>query len=1307
MRTFMLVLGVVPLLVIIHLDLVRGAESNTVQQPSAAVPAIQESPINSGANPGLYGLSPRKRSAGRTLPELLDLVEKTPVHQPWNYGNELFEMGPEAITAITQRLQDANPDMRAKAALILSEMGPKGKAALPTLVQLLKNPDQLIRTEAVRALYYIGSTPPSAAPELLRLFNKMDYDNSKVLGEVLGRMGARDAGVSLELLKILENENDPDYQNSKSAATIALGRMGPSAAIAIPAMIKIIKKDKIGYSSEPVEALARLWPFAAPEIQKLLQDDNPLVRGQGIYTLGNVGPEALPDLIRCLRCPDEHMLDDSAPIAISIERAFYLRTLSAKFSMPWIIKLLDDPDPRMRLRGARIFCTVCPDLATAVRGYRKMLTDDNLEIRQLADEALRMICFEAKETIPEVVELLKMSDDRILSAALYYLNKQGEGAKAALPEVKKLLQNQNPEIRRSAVWAFARINPDPQGAVDQLLGMLAGEKDSSSRWNIMLAMRDLAPKVKMDLSKLINLLDDGDVRIQITVIELLGTIGPDAKTALPKLLSLLQANSTQAQPPEGGPSVPLYIGPLYQPPRVRETLAISILKISPENDTAMKELLNILHDYKHVMLIPGWIALILKSKYSDSIIPDIVDALDSGQVWERTKVLDALIAAPQSKQTREAILNLFQKNTAKVRYHAAFALHKLDPRVAQTFLPELIELSNNKDPLTAHASLLAASLIKHDYKKALPEILNALQIASVPVSYTDGDHPFTDIILETLDEMGADGEAIIPEIIKMVAVEPAYFTLSENPDTFMNPVIYLSYAIAKHLGKKESVVKALLPNIVVNMPSREDEEREIIQKMGRATIPELIQLFRHQDLDVRRGALNAIVGIWPDAVADAAVELLKMLQDPDPAMRWTAVGGLGMMGDVAKKHIKEITALLRHGNGEIRVTAAAALALLTPESKSATADLVSVLHDPNPQVRSRAATALGMIGPEANNTIPHLLTLFTDADAEVRAAAVWAVGEMPPLPAEAVKALVKAMGDKPWNVHAVAAEILHRSRPEAAKTAAGELLGLLSDKDANIRRFAVLILGEPWAASDSAIPKMSGLLTDKEPEVRAAAATALGKIGPKAIAAVPDLVKLFNDDKNQVNLAAIEAVGKIGPAAKSAIPDLMIQLGSKSMFVRRSAAESLGKMGPEVKVAITALVRVLGGKNTMAPPRDTPSIKTDLDAVYQVLNGFGPEIIPQMETLIQSPDALISEGARNYFDRRSRTQAFVAQFLSYLKHENASDRESAAGALGSIGPQAQQAVPELTRLMNEDPDGRVRAQAAKSLRQIQGKPDEP
>jgi len=202
------------------------------------------------------------------------------------------------------------------------------------------------------------------------------------------------------------------------------------------------------------------------------------------------------------------------------------------------------------------------------------------------------------------------------------------------------------------------------------------------------------------------------------------------------------------------------------------------------------------------------------------------------------------------------------------------------------------------------------------------------------------------------------------------------------------------------------------------LPSLRGEDRDtlgrLLDRLG--TVDAARRLARS-----KRAVVRAEAGefLGESGTPEALRDLLDLLQDSDPKVRWSAARGLGRLGDpsavpvllsslegaravpvdVVADAVFEIrdcpVSLLRQGLTSPSVsTRAVTVELLGRFQALAAADEVVHLldQDPSVEVRARAARSLGRMGsPRATRA---LLMSVNDGPAAMRAQAIWALGEI-------------------------------------------------------------------------------------------------------------------------------------------------------------------------------------------------------------------------------------------------------------------------------------------------------------------------
>jgi HEAT repeat protein len=199
--------------------------------------------------------------------------------------------GAETIPLVAPLLQRPDLPSRVHGLAIIARFKSKAKDAVPSLIIALKDEDELVREETARALGEIG---PDAAPAV---------------------------GGLIEALSEKDKDPGPAFPGSPTrwiskppanAAAEALGKLGPAAKAAIPALVAAEEN----YHS--LSALARIDPNVfIPKIVKALQSSNKygISRHRAIHAcieLGSLSKSALPFLIEILKDQKIHVLERSA-----------------------------------------------------------------------------------------------------------------------------------------------------------------------------------------------------------------------------------------------------------------------------------------------------------------------------------------------------------------------------------------------------------------------------------------------------------------------------------------------------------------------------------------------------------------------------------------------------------------------------------------------------------------------------------------------------------------------------------------------------------------------------------------------------------------------------------------------------------------------------------------------------------------------------------------------------------------------------------------------------------------------------------
>ncbi len=233
------------------------------------------------------------------------------------------------------------------------------------------------------------------------------------------------------------------------------------------------------------------------------------------------------------------------------------------------------------------------------------------------------------------------------------------------------------------------------------------------------------------------------------------------------------------------------------------------------------------------------------------------------------------------------------------------------------------------------------------------------------------------------------------------------------------------------------------------------------------------------------------------------------------------------------------------------------------------------------------------------------------------------------------------------------------------------------------------------------IPRQIERLEKGTPAQRLEAVRFLGDLGPAAKAAIPQLRRRLKEDADaEVRSAAGLALAFVshGPDRPAAVMDLAQALKDAESEVRSSAALALGILKEDAKDALPQLIATL--RDVFRDPNSVGWFEA-ATAIMKIEEQNTTVPVLVAEKLKNQTEAL--GGARNFLVRLgSRAQPSVPTLIDVLRdHENfwMGRCGQAIDVLGSIGPPAKEAVPELLKLLEVREDD-LRFRSALALTRI-------
>ena len=500
-------------------------------------------------------------------------------------------IGPDAGPALVAALADGDARRRSGAALALAQIESAfHEAATPVETQLVKETDAKVRAALFTALPKVGSAPDRCVALLLPgVTNDDEALRHAALNALLSSRPVRAAAVP-KLVALLK-DNNPAV---RERAARAIGRLGPEAASALPALLAATRAA--GGAPAFADALAHTGPAALPALLDTLQKGKPDESAWILKALRGFGAPAVPVLSEALKHPSPavraaaagtlgSMGRDAAdavnPIFVLTEdansevQAAALRALvalradssrikpllqtalaspnadvrkaaaagtaafggAAQLGVNGLLDLLDDEDAAGRVAAVQALGQLGAQAAPAVEALAAKLKDPALQ--SPATEALGKIGPAAAPAVPRLLEAAQSADQR--ASVLPTLTAIGKGATAALPKLYEWLNDPANDVRASAATALAAIETDDAKALAALIP-LAADQSGRMRRAAALGLMRYGAAASPAVPALVRMLPSPNERFE--AMRALKVIGVHA---LPELKAMLAINDPRVR----------------------------------------------------------------------------------------------------------------------------------------------------------------------------------------------------------------------------------------------------------------------------------------------------------------------------------------------------------------------------------------------------------------------------------------------------------------------------------------------------------------------------------------------------------------------------------------------------------------------------------------------------------------------------------------------------------------------------------------------------------------------------------------
>jgi HEAT repeat protein len=651
------------------------------------------------------------------------------------------------------------------------------------------------------------------------------------------------------------------------------------------------------------------------------------------------------------------------------------------------------------------------------------------------------------KTLEKWIDQIKAGDPGMRETAIRTVLYFGEPAKAAVPHLLDVLQNDRDASCRVhaclTLYALADSVPEAElpRAVRVLSERVAEDPQAIVRFHAALAVGALGTKATAAIASLANRAEDpSSWELRRMVVSSLAAVavdkkfGPDGR-AVTAVANLLLGTENPERSGQVRLEAAKALGEMGRPADKQFALAMQALQKA-------------LHD------------------------PD-----KAVQIWAQT----SLMKIDRDKLTAQGLSDLarhLKGNDALVKFHAARALLSLrDEPLTRAHIPDIAELLDDKEPIVvANAVEVLAGFGTHA-KEAIPALRR---------------------VAEKKDQLDVIKQAAKAAIDQINGVKPAAASNDTEPGK-------TGSSAKQPQAPPEEIVGKTLKQWMADLNHADPSTRELaIQavpyfgKPAKAAVPALVGVLKKYDKDAacRVHAAIALSALAGAGYVEEATEAVKALsdradQDPQAIVRYHVVVALGSFGPRANAAIPSLVNRIHDPNSwELRravVTSLRAIAAddkLGPDERAVTAiaNLLFSGAEKSAEVRMEAVMTLGALGrpahPNALRLAVQALRKSASADGEPdKAVRIWA---------------------------GVALMALDKITKEGLDQVAAHLKG----KDAMAKVQAIRALGAMRKEAQSKIPDIINLLDDKDPMVVANAVEVLGEFGSLAEKAVPQLERI-------------------------------------------------------------------------------------------------------------------------------------------------------------------------------------------------------
>jgi HEAT repeat protein len=477
---------------------------------------------------------------------------------------------------------------------------------------------------------------------------------------------------------------------------------------------------------------------------------------------------------------------------------------SAKVALPELAGLLQGTNQQFQAIAAQTLSNLGTNAAVAVPALKQMMQQASGQARWTAAQALWRISKNAPLVIPALIEALEVKGTSYADTwpsffAANTLAEIGPEAKTSVPALSRMLEAKDVKLRLAAAAALVQISPETAGLAE-VLGTALQQNPGPFQNISQKALRELGAK---SVPVLMKAADDPSPLARRQSIEIMGSIGPQAREAVPLVAAKLKdadesvrraaAEALRDMVPESKAAAPELRAALNdRSGMVRTAAAVALIRLEDSANEAVPVLAQAMADSRDMN------AQIIAARAAGSLGPTAVPILTqclkasptTGMAWGdrnmRAGAIELLgCMGPDAKAAVPALIEALEDKRMSQRCEAARSLGRIGPE-AKAAIPALKGLLQASDDSLRLESLVALARIDTQDESHIAALSECLKNESASVRIT---------AVRALGGLGDRAKPAVPELRRLA--------LNDDDESVLREVIQALESIEAS-GSKEA-----------------------------------------------------------------------------------------------------------------------------------------------------------------------------------------------------------------------------------------------------------------------------------------------------------------------------------------------------------------------------------------------------------------------------------------------------------------------------------------------------------------------